>query len=298
MSKNNIILFVCSLIFLSCTNEPIDPNILLDEPSVNINNPNCPTPNGFTITTSNASSVILGWNSESDNQLWEVEYGQENFIQGTGILMQSNTNSLLITNLESDIVYEFYLRRVCESGNSAWTLPITNNIQNLTESQALMTANLDGVQYDYMVPYLYNVFNINAVRVVNFSGTDENFIHIQGNTTPDDVVLSNSREINIHIPESQWSEGTYTLEIWPTDSSGQAVSKINMIHLNISSGFTQVHDEEGTVTITEFNLTEKRIRGTFEFTYYISNPSTDEEIGPLQCLNGTFNYSLDDDFFN
>ncbi len=298
MSNNNIILFVCSFIFLSCNNESIDPNISLDEPPVNVNNPNCATPNGFEILTSNASSATLGWNSDTDNQLWEVEYGQENFTQGTGIIMQTTTNSLLITTLESDTIYEFYLRKVCESGNSAWTASITNTIQTPTESQALMTANLDGVQYDYMIPNLYNIFNINAVRVVNFSGTDENFLHIQGNTTPDDVVLSNSREINIHIPESQWSEGTYTLEIWPTDATGQAVSRIRMIHLDIESGFTQAHGEEGTVTITEFNLTERIIRGTFEFTYYISNPTTDEEIGPLQCLNGTLHYSLDDDFFD
>lgn len=66
---------------------------------------------------------------------------------------------------------------------------------------------------------------------------------------------------------------------WDTDDDGEAE-----IYCII---------DEGTVTITEFNLIDKVIRGTFEFTYKRYFEDTGQVTGPYNCLNGTFDYSLD-----
>jgi hypothetical protein len=49
----------------------------------------------------------------------------------------------------------------------------------------------------------------------------------------------------------------------------------------------------GSISVTEFNLATKRIKGTFNITYRKSGITTIYEV-----KNGTFNYSLDADYFN
>lgn len=55
---------------------------------------------------------------------------------------------------------------------------------------------------------------------------------------------------------------------------------------------------DGTLVITEFNLIEKVIKGTFEFSFAFENIYTGEVTDPFECINGTFDYSLDHSYFN
>ena len=81
-------------------------------------------------------------------------------------------------------------------------------------------------------------------------------------------------------------------------TDGDVNTHYNIIYNN-GDGSSQAYEVEGgTITITEFNLSERVIRGTFEFEYTRYFVDTDIETGPFQCINGTFDYSLDDEYFD
>lgn len=164
------------------------------------------------------------------------------------------------------------------------------------ESGAMMTANIAGVQHDNMQPVLYD--GTHATRVVLFSGTDENFLAIQGNSLPMNPWGGDSKEINLFIPESQWTPGTYLLTDIPA-MDGAAQSNVNIIYNDSSLPTSQSNEEEnGSITITKFDLQERVIEGTFEFRFRLYFVGTGTRSDIMEVRNGTFKYSLDDSFFD
>ncbi|PKB15026.1 DUF6252 family protein [Flavobacterium sp. 5] len=163
---------------------------------------------------------------------------------------------------------------------------ITTADTNTDNTPALMTANIDNVQYDIMRPYLYAVIG-DDVKVEN-NGAEPGaprYLWIQGDTTDN---LDTLIEINLHIPNKQWAPGTYNL-YERQDLSTVAESQGDLL-LNTDDSATIT---SGTITVTEFNLTTKRIKGTFSFTY-----SKFGKDGEFKVTNGTFNYALDSPYFD
>ncbi|MEM5566206.1 hypothetical protein WNY78_13885 [Psychroserpens sp. AS72] len=165
-------------------------------------------------------------------------------------------------------------------------------------NEALMTANLDGEQFDVMKPNGYNLFN-SAIGMVTYSyANDDDYIRIQGNSTYQNITPSEfTKEITIWIPESSWSVGTYNLAdgVVYDDNGVMPTPHYGIVYFN-NDDYPQAFENEGSITITEFNLVDRVIRGTFEFTYRRSGDAG--EIGPFNCTNGTFDYSLDADYFD
>lgn len=64
-------------------------------------------------------SVKLLW--EGSSQSYQIEYGPAGFIQGTGTIAGSNSQSLDLTTLQNAQKYDFYVRGVCGSNFSAWS---------------------------------------------------------------------------------------------------------------------------------------------------------------------------------
>mgnify|MGYP003611410692 CR=1 FL=1 len=150
---------------------------------------------------------------------------------------------------------------------------------------ALMTANIDGVQYNNMKPLLYSFLPID-VRVENNGAPagEPRFLWIQGDTSDD---LDSLTEINLRIPNIQWKAGTYPL----TQLTNYEVAYCQ-VNMGIP-GDKLATVTGGSVTVTEFNLVTKRIKGTFKISYKKSGSATIYEV-----KNGTFNYGLDADYFN
>ena len=181
---------------------------------------------------------------------------------------------------------------------------LIDNLGDCTQSsngpiQALMTANIDGEQFNVMKPNGFNFFN-KAIGIVTYSYfSDEDYIRIQGNSTYQTINPSEfTKEITIWIPQSSWSVGTYNLADDVVDFFDSGVTPTphyNIVYFN-NDDYPQAFENEGTITITEFNLADRIIRGTFEFTFMRSGNNGD--IGPFDCMNGTFDYSLDDDYFD
>ena len=65
------------------------------------------------------TSVCLSWHEHGTSNSWEIEYGPTGFTQGTGNLIEVNTNSACIDNLVFDTFYDFYIRPTC-GGNTSY----------------------------------------------------------------------------------------------------------------------------------------------------------------------------------
>lgn len=206
------------------------------------------------------------------------------------------------------IIYKTALEnQIAECGDDGSLQAAINALGNCVSesvgSFALMTANLDGVQYNDMKPNGYNIFN-SAISIVTFSyANDYDYISIDGNSTYQEIIpdVTSTKEIKLYIPENTWEEGTYVLQTDPVyDNDGEEVVPhfdINFFYVNNALGYPD-YDNPGTITITNFDLEDRVISGTFEFEYRIVDNSNNEETGPFQCIDGTFNYSLDDEYFN
>lgn len=86
-------------------------------------------------------------------------------------------------------------------------------------------------------------------------------------------------QINLRIPEFFWEEGTYTLE----EGTG-SLNQNCFVTLIENSNFD--FDIEGEITITTFDLTNRILEGTFNFS------------SPTNTVTGTLDYPLDDPEFD
>ena len=165
------------------------------------------------------------------------------------------------------------------------------------EKTAFMSGDINNVSYSNLKPQAYLDASSSQTVVENYgdsSSIDYNYLLIQGS----DVTLSenpsgNSVLINIRIPQSKWAVGTYDLtDDETTDNNGtDVVASFD----EIGSG-KKTKSISGTLTITEFDLSSKIIKGTFNFNYMSDNGVALE--GPFQVSNGAFEYKLDAPFFN
>lgn len=64
-------------------------------------------------------NILLNWNENSSATEWMVEYGPSGFTPGNGIMINTVTKPLSITNLNSETLYDFYVRSVCNLGDSS-----------------------------------------------------------------------------------------------------------------------------------------------------------------------------------
>ncbi len=168
-------------------------------------------------------------------------------------------------------------------------LVFTGSVGSVDNSPALMTANINGVQYDHMQPYLYSLTH-NDVSIWNNGAPagDPRYLGIQGDTSDN---LGSLTEIFLYIPNVKWVPGTYSL----IERDGLDGPTYCQGHMVLPTGSSAVITG-GSITITEFNLTTKRIKGTFTITY--DKRVNGNVVGSYQVTNGTFNYGLDDPYFN
>lgn len=302
MKKIKIIcLFVFSLIvFSSCSKSedaettPTDP---ATDPAVTGTIPVLTTTTSFTSQFS--SSPKSGGTITSDGGqpvtargiVWSLTanptLANSKTVDGTGIGIFVST----MTNLA--VSTKYYVKAYATNakgtayGNERTITTVNFNIDN---TPALMTANFAGTQYDFMQPYLYS--SIGNDVSTSFAGgvNDIRFLKIQGGNT-DSVDIR--KEINLYIPQTKWLVGTYPLS---TNSNVESGNYCQVLLILGAGAGTSGQVTSGTLTITEFNLTTKRVKGTFSFNYnkYVNGTNT----GIFQVTNGTFNYGLDSSYFN
>lgn len=244
--------------------------------------------------TADDSKALLIWNAVGASA-WDIQYGIEGFTLGTGTNTTSSTPAKNITGLTSE-AYDFYVRAHCsDTQNSDWVGPIQLSAYSAVESFAAMTANIGGVQYNQMQPYMFPTTP--AVMVLNpDASTDEHrYLQIQGDTSND---ITTSIEFNFYLPDNLWQPGTYPLNNF-SDWVTSSVAQITIVSEPLASPtiIKRVVEGSGSIVVTEFNLTTRRVRGTFSFSY-TKQVEGSTDVQTIQVTDGTFNYALDDDYFN
>ena len=73
----------------------------------------CPDVTGLSTSNVTENSVTLNWNSSELAQSYSIEYGYSGFDQGTGTTVTANSNSIVISDLECETPYDFYVKAVC-----------------------------------------------------------------------------------------------------------------------------------------------------------------------------------------
>ncbi len=258
--------------------------------------PACVAPTNIAVfrNATNNSQAVISWNAGGSETSWEIQYGSVGFVAGAGTSVISDFTTTSITELEM-ASYDFYVRAICSvAQNSIWVGPINlGEATGIGSNEALMTANIAGIQYDNMVPYVYGTTGIDVVVLNNAAPLVEpRYLWIQGVTT--DNLLASS-EISLYIPNSFWENGDYALFAFD-NLSGANFCQVKLLTNPGSVVSTNNRILEGRMSITEFNVNNRIVKGTFSFSYekFVEGKFA----GEFRVINGTFSYELDDPYFN
>ena len=243
---------------------------------------------GGDITTDGGSAITtrgVVWSSTTNPTV----PSNKKTIDGSGIGNFSST----ITNLNVAPGSTVYLRAYATNayGTSYGNEITFTAATDLADySPALMTANINGVQYDTMKPYLYDQTGID-VQVLNNNAQvgAPRYLKIQGVTSDN---LNSLTEISLYIPNNHWAVGTYPL----TEKTNLTTSLLSQAQVDLPNvaGSPIATITAGSFTITEFNITTRRIKGTFTLSYTTNtSPGT-----TFQITTGTINYGLDASYIN
>ena len=83
--------------------------------------PVCDTVSNLAVNVEGTSALVT-WDSGTNNQQWEVEYGNRGFAQGQGQSYVSEVSNIILDNLEYNSEYELYVRAYCgDSSYSDWS---------------------------------------------------------------------------------------------------------------------------------------------------------------------------------
>lgn len=104
-------------------------------PVAGVNNP--------TLVTSTSATLNWAVSPSTPANGYQVEYGAVGFVQGTGTLVSTTTNSLALSSLTAGNNYDYYIRAKCSStDSSAWTSVNTLSLnKTLPYASGLDTAN-------------------------------------------------------------------------------------------------------------------------------------------------------------
>lgn len=82
--------------------------------------PTCPQPNSFSVLTATTSSATLQWNSAGSETQWQIEYGPQGFVPGTGTLLVVNSNPYTLNGLTTNSFYQAYIQAICSATDTSY----------------------------------------------------------------------------------------------------------------------------------------------------------------------------------
>ncbi|MCQ2294970.1 MAG: T9SS type A sorting domain-containing protein [Bacteroidales bacterium] len=104
--------------------------------------PSCQSPNRLSARNIATTSATLTWADREYPIAYQVEYGPAGFVRGTGTLLTTTSNPLVVTGLQPATPYEFIVRNICsESDTSEW---------------AVASCQFSTMQVPATVPYFYD----------------------------------------------------------------------------------------------------------------------------------------------
>ena len=171
----------------------------------------CPTPGGVTVNDITATTATVAWNATHAGD-YELEYGREGFLQGSGSLLTLSTASAELTGLEASTTYDLYVRSLCGgSVTSPWsekhtfTTPeegigiddVETGSMVLFPNPASMTVTVSGIE------------GLSTVTVVDFHGrvVFRDQVGANGHTG------SANAECSLTLDVSGYAKGAYFVRI-------------------------------------------------------------------------------------
>lgn len=201
----------------------------------------CTAPTNFNAVRSatDSSQATLSWTPGGNVSTWEIQYGNVGFTAGNGTSVTASTSTKVLTGLQTTS-YDFYVRAVCSgTGNSSWVGPIT-----------ISAAGQSGVTY-------YLRMKVGGIPVA--------FTSEQSTASYNDLSFSilalgasfNSFNLQIFAPSGV---GTYVYSNPDIDA--------NCVYTDSSGSYSSTYEDSespGNITITQLDVTNNRIKGTFTF---------------------------------
>lgn len=118
-----------------------------------------PVTNVIATPLEGTTNVTVAWTAAPGTDTWQVEYGTAGFSHGNGIVITVTDNPTMITGLESETAYDFYVRTVCGEGlYSNWS----DVAHATTDAPDVECGTVEGVAAN--VDGNYVVINWNAVE--------------------------------------------------------------------------------------------------------------------------------------
>ncbi|MFK5878968.1 MAG: hypothetical protein QM478_05670 [Flavobacteriaceae bacterium] len=149
-----------------------------------------------------------------------------------------------------------------------------------------MTANINSLSYDNMIPFGYPNLQ-SATEVYTLIGQPEKNLRLEGNQT-----INNSNiTIELFIEEENWNVGTFDL-IAGRNVNIDGYNSVTITIIDGSNILYSANDNGGTMKIDDFDLVNKRIKGTFSFPY--NSEPTNGSPENFEVTNGSFDFPLDD----
>jgi len=100
-------------------------DILIDDVVVG-EAPLCPDPSAQTATNIISNSANLVWSENGTATLWQIEWGPNGFVQGTGTVVTVNSNPYNLAGLSATTSYDWYVQADCGGGvYGTWMGPCT-----------------------------------------------------------------------------------------------------------------------------------------------------------------------------
>lgn len=106
------------------SNNPIEPcgsgysyGTTVDFTIVVVEEPDCMPVENLTAESTSLTSIQIDWDGPDNATAWELEYMVAGDPVGTGVLVDVDTNSFLLEDLESNITYDIYVKPICDEGD-------------------------------------------------------------------------------------------------------------------------------------------------------------------------------------
>ena len=194
------------------------------------------------------SSVSLLWDGTSTS--YQIEYGSAGFAHGAGTLINTTSNSITISGLSSLTNYDFYVRGLCNVGDTgfwhkfSYTTPMCDAVVIVENWDSTM--NETSSSYS---PVGYSTYNYSYVQTIIDSadlagvGGDITALGFLPASTSAGTYFTNMDVYMANVSESDLSNNF----IHP-DSTHQFVHVISSANLSYSSTDWQIHGFDSTFT--------------------------------------------------
>ncbi|MFD1017125.1 GEVED domain-containing protein [Winogradskyella rapida] len=230
--------------------------------------PTCPEPADLTATNLSLTSTELGWTETGSSSAWNIQYGEAGFLLGDGTTISDiTTNPYVLTDLEPDTSYEFYVQSVCS----------TDDISSFFGPYEFYTG------YCESIPTSNTGSGVDSVTLAYTDFTSEGDVNYESHLTPV-VDVFQGIDTNLEIVFGHTS--TYYTSVWIDFNDDLVFDDTEMVFDGESEGAdfsdtSHVLDASFLMPITAA-IGEHRLRiGTTNFST------------PTPCYNGSSGVTLD-----